>query len=71
MHRRGQHADESVPGSRYLSVNEAARTAHLSYRVVVKAIARGQLSAIMGHPAQPNTWVVHSNDLQTWLVALA
>jgi hypothetical protein len=55
----------------YLSVIEAAQAARVSQRAVVKAIARGQLSAVVGNPAQPNTWIVHSKDLDTWLDAPA
>jgi hypothetical protein len=51
----------------YLSVKEAAQAAGVSHRALVKAIARGQLSAVIGHPTQPSTWIVHSQDLETWL----
>jgi hypothetical protein len=64
-------ADERRPVAGYLSVNEAAQAACVSRRAVVKAIARGQLSAVVGNPARPNTWIVHSKDLEIWVAALA
>jgi hypothetical protein len=55
------------PVGGYLSLKEAAQAAHVSHRALVKAVARGQLNAVIGHPAQPHTWMVHSKDLETWL----
>ena len=72
MQRNTQRpADVPRPEGGYLSVKEAAQAARVSHRSVVKAIARGQLNAVIGHPAQPHTWIVHSKDLQTWLAAPA
>ena len=68
MQRNPQRPEDVTrPEGGYLSVKEAAQAARVSRRAVVKAIARGQLNAVIGHPAQPNTWIVHSKDLQTWL----
>jgi hypothetical protein len=71
--QRNTHSPADIPRSQggYLSVKEAAQAARVSHRAVVKAIARGKLNAVIGHPAQPNTWIVHSKDLETWLAAPA